>query len=146
MCGRRQMAARDPDLRVSQVERDRVVERLRANAGDGRLDMDELEERVEAALAAKTWRELEVLVADLPRERPPRPPRAAVRAVAAGSLAGAALPLLGGIAVIALAPAGFAWIGWTAIGWWFFAALPSAGFGFAWCGWAKRRRQRGVFV
>ena len=32
-----------------------------------------------------------------------------------------------GIAILAAAPAALAWIGWTVIGWWFFAGLPSAG-------------------
>ena len=50
-----------------------------------------------------------------------------MRAVALGSLAAALLPLLAGIAILAAAPAAFAWIGWTVIGWWFFFGLPSAG-------------------
>lgn len=40
-------------------------------AGDGRLDFDELDERLEAAYRAKTYGELEPLVADLPGARPP---------------------------------------------------------------------------
>ncbi|KPC69602.1 hypothetical protein ADL27_54005, partial [Streptomyces sp. NRRL F-6602] len=53
-------------LRVSHEERDAVVERLRDAAGDGRLDIDELEERVGRALTAKTYGELAPLTADLP--------------------------------------------------------------------------------
>lgn len=45
---------------------------LRDAAGDGRLDMDELEHRLEQAFAAKTYGELEPLVVDLPSGRPPR--------------------------------------------------------------------------
>ena len=54
------------DLRASHEDRDRIVELLRVSAGDGRLSIDELDERVEAALTARTYGELEGLVADLP--------------------------------------------------------------------------------
>ena len=54
------------DLRASHEDRDRIVELLRVSAGDGRLSIDELGERVEAALTARTYGELEGLVADLP--------------------------------------------------------------------------------
>ncbi|HET7328482.1 MAG TPA: DUF1707 domain-containing protein [Nocardioidaceae bacterium] len=57
------------DLRVSHDDRDRVAEMLRDAAGEGRLDMDELEQRLEQAFTAKTYRNLEPLVADLPGTR-----------------------------------------------------------------------------
>jgi Domain of unknown function (DUF1707) len=134
------------DLRVSHEERERVVDALRTHAGEGRLDMDELEQRVEAALSARTRGELDALLADLPGNRRDRRRQGRVRAVALGSLSIALLPLLAGIAIIAFAPSAFAWIGWTAVGWWFFAGLPSAGLGFAWCGHARRRRDRRTVV
>jgi hypothetical protein len=62
----------DPDtsparqLRASHVDRDAVVEVLRIAAGDGRLTSAELDDRLEAALTAKTYAELAVLTADLP--------------------------------------------------------------------------------
>jgi Domain of unknown function (DUF1707) len=55
-----------PELRASHEDRDRVVEILRVAAGDGRLTADELDERLEAALTARTHRELAALTADLP--------------------------------------------------------------------------------
>ncbi len=55
-----------PELRASHADRDRVVELLRIAAGDGRLTAEELDERLEAALTARTQRELTVLTADLP--------------------------------------------------------------------------------
>jgi hypothetical protein len=64
--------ARGPDpsperqLRASHGDRDAVVEVLRVAAGDGRLTSAELDERLEAALTAKTYAELAVLTADLP--------------------------------------------------------------------------------
>jgi hypothetical protein len=54
------------ELRASHEDRDRVVELLRVSAGDGRLTAEELDERVEAALTARTYNELAALVADLP--------------------------------------------------------------------------------
>ena len=53
-------------LRVSHEDRDEVAEALRVAAGDGRLSSDELDERLERALTARTYDELAVLVADLP--------------------------------------------------------------------------------
>ncbi len=55
-----------PELRASHADRDRVVEELRVAAGDGRLTAEELDERLEVALTARTYRELAVLTADLP--------------------------------------------------------------------------------
>jgi hypothetical protein len=54
------------NLRVSHEDRDNAVERLQAAAADGRLNADELDERVESALTARTYGELEVLFDDLP--------------------------------------------------------------------------------
>jgi hypothetical protein len=54
------------ELRASHEDRDRVVELLRVSAGDGRLTADELDERLELAMTARTYGELAKLVADLP--------------------------------------------------------------------------------
>jgi hypothetical protein len=54
------------ELRASHEDRDDVVEQLRVAGGDGRLDATELDERVGAALVARTHGELAALVADLP--------------------------------------------------------------------------------
>ncbi|MET7482705.1 DUF1707 domain-containing protein [Streptomyces sp. NPDC005538] len=53
-------------LRASHADRDRVVDVLTGAAGDGRLTAEELDERVEAALTARTLGELAALTADLP--------------------------------------------------------------------------------
>src|SRR5271155_3346624 len=53
-------------LRVSHEDRDEVAEALRVAAGDGRLTADELDERLESALTARTYGELEALLTDLP--------------------------------------------------------------------------------
>ena len=56
--------------RASDAEREAVVERLRHAAAEGRLDTDELSERVERAYGAQTSADLEPLTADLPDPRP----------------------------------------------------------------------------
>jgi Domain of unknown function (DUF1707) len=56
------------ELRASHDDRDRVVELLRVSAGDGRLTAEELDERLEQAMTARTYGELARLVADLPAE------------------------------------------------------------------------------
>jgi Domain of unknown function (DUF1707) len=54
------------ELRASHTDRDQVVEVLRVAAGDGRLSPDELDDRLERALTARTYAELAALTADLP--------------------------------------------------------------------------------
>jgi hypothetical protein len=53
-------------LRVSDADRDQVTEVLRQAAGEGRLTFDELDQRLDLALAAKTYADLEAITADLP--------------------------------------------------------------------------------
>ena len=53
-------------LRVSDNEREVVAERLRVAAGEGRIGLDELEERISAVYTAKTYAELEPITRDLP--------------------------------------------------------------------------------
>jgi hypothetical protein len=55
-----------PELRVSDADREATVVRLREAGGEGRLTLEELAERVEAADAARTRGELDALTADLP--------------------------------------------------------------------------------
>ena len=59
-------AAAGEGLRASHADRDQVVELLRVAAGDGRLSADELDDRLERALTARTYPELAALTADLP--------------------------------------------------------------------------------
>jgi hypothetical protein len=54
------------DLRASDSDRERVADVLRQAAGDGRLTMEELDERLDAVYAAKTYAELEPITRDLP--------------------------------------------------------------------------------
>ena len=52
--------------RASDAEREETVVRLREAAAEGRLTVEELSERIDAAYAATTAAELEPLTADLP--------------------------------------------------------------------------------
>ena len=63
---------RPPELRVSDADREQVAETLRHAAGEGRLTMDELDERLSAAYAAKTFSDLTPLTSDLPGMAGPR--------------------------------------------------------------------------
>lgn len=56
----------NPDMRAADSDRDRVAEALREHCAQGRITMDELHERLEAAYAAKTIGELREVTADLP--------------------------------------------------------------------------------
>lgn len=65
-----------PALRASDAERERTATLLRDHAGAGRLTPEELDERLDAAYAARTVGELEALTHDLPAATPaPRPAR-----------------------------------------------------------------------
>jgi hypothetical protein len=151
MCGHRRRSneirwVRDTELRASQDERERVVDRLRTHAGEGRLEIDELEQRIEAAFHARTRGELTALLRDLPRLPGSSGRTRGQRAVARASMAVALLPLFVAIALFSLAPPIVAWMGWPILGFWLFGGLPGAGMGLAWCGWSRRRRDRTVIV
>ncbi len=64
-------AVPDPQhLRASDADRERIAEKLREAAGDGRLTLDELDERLDAVYAAKTYAELVPITLDLPDTGP----------------------------------------------------------------------------
>ncbi len=60
-------------MRISDADRHEVAEALRRAAGEGRLDFDELDERLESAYAAKIYADLAPILADLPEEAPRLP-------------------------------------------------------------------------
>jgi hypothetical protein len=55
-----------PDLRASDLERERAIEVLRDAAGEGRLTFEELADRIEVAAGARTRGELAHVTRDLP--------------------------------------------------------------------------------
>ncbi len=72
------MTSELPDMRASDAERERIAEILREAVAEGRLEMEEFEQRLDAAYRARTHGELEPIVRDLPAVG------AAVAPVAAG--------------------------------------------------------------
>ncbi|HEY6776968.1 MAG TPA: DUF1707 domain-containing protein [Thermoleophilaceae bacterium] len=111
-------------LRASDADRDAVTDRLRHAAGEGRLEPDELEERVDAALRARTYGELGLLVADLPphgettwpgsRSRGAALPRFALLAVGLVAAITLAVVVIAMVVLLVLAVAAFAAISWIA--------------------------------
>ncbi len=115
------MAARR-DMKASDSDREQVAERLRRACADGRLFAHELEERLAAALRARTYGELDAVVADLPGGRVALRPRADMAHWARPVLALAiAIPL----AIVLIATVVFVltgvfavWMTWMLVGWW----------------------------
>lgn len=111
-------------LRASDADREQIAERLRKAAAEGRLLAEELEQRIGAAFVAKTYGELDALVADLPEDRgvvrrSQSPARMAVpaTALAAGVVAGTVI-----VALFVLLVTGTIFGGaWIFFAVWFFA-------------------------
>jgi hypothetical protein len=101
------------EVRVSDAERDQVVDRLRAAAAEGRLDVEELEQRIEAAFAARTRDDLVELERDLPAARMRRREREDFKSHLYAFLAVNA----GLIAIWALTGMGYFWPVWPLVGW-----------------------------
>ena len=114
---------RDPALRASDAERESAVGALREHGAAGRLDVEELEQRVGAAYAARTHGELGQLLRDLPAAAPRRAPARAGHArrrPAAGPPSSRVNVLL--VAIWAFTGAGYFWPAWV-IAWWGFALV-----------------------
>jgi hypothetical protein len=102
-------------MRVSDAERERVASFLREQALEGRLDHEELDERLGRCYRAVTVGHLEELIADLPQRRvpagPPRrqpaPPRALIGLGVAG-LAALTVPSVIAVAFALVIAAGVA--------------------------------------
>ncbi|SNS75694.1 protein of unknown function [Geodermatophilus saharensis] len=84
---------RTADLRVSDVERRAVQDRLHRAVGAGQLDLHEFDERLQAVWAARTRGELQQVTRDLP-EPPPPPPPAPRHRVFSGTPGGTAMRAL----------------------------------------------------
>ena len=146
-------------IRASDADRERVAERLRQAAAEGRLLTDELEQRLEASFSARTYGQLNALVADLPGRGLAAPAESRRRPSLGSALALAiAIPvMLAIVAAVVFAVTGvllLLWMLWLAVGWWFFGhhrrrlhrtssarALHACG------GWQRERgRARGFWV
>jgi hypothetical protein len=95
-------------MRASVTDRDRVIEVIKASFAEGRLTKAELDLRLEQALVSRYFRELMILIADLPVGpfgrlpwHPPDPaPRRTSRLAAAALACAVAGPVTAGITVI----------------------------------------------
>jgi fatty acid desaturase len=114
-------------MRAADADRERIAERLRDAAVEGRIRADELEERLEAALSASTYDELDRLVADLPAPVPE--PRRRRARVPVNYLAVSALLIV----IWALTGAGYFWPIWPILGWGLCAGPQLARIGFRSC-------------
>ena len=103
-------------LRASDADREAAVERLRAHAAAGRLDPDELDERLERAFAARTAGELSELMTDLPAQDAPRR-SSRDRSGRRAHFATYARVMLLLVAIWALTGAGYFWPVWPMLGW-----------------------------
>jgi hypothetical protein len=89
----------DPSqLRISDADRHKVAELLRDAAGEGRLDLEELDERLEATYAAKTYADLVPITIDLPTpgEEPVTTPVTRRETLPAATTYDSSLAILGG--------------------------------------------------
>jgi uncharacterized protein DUF1707 len=117
--------ARRATLRASDEDRDQIAERLRKATAEGRLLAEELEERLEATFSARTYGELDAVVADLPsttvrrRERPRPPALNPVHVIALFILAPVIISLVLAAAVI-VATLFSAWGVLLIVGWFLF--------------------------
>jgi hypothetical protein len=123
--------ARRSTLRASDQDREHVAERLRQAAAEGRLLAEELEHRLARALRARTYGELDPLVADLPAVRTgrlQRRGRVSPVLVAVGGLAIAiAVLAVAAIAIMLVTGLFVVWGFWVLLAWWFFGRGRHAG-------------------
>ena len=111
---------KNPDLRASDADRDRIVDQLRDHAAAGRITTEELEERADRALVARTVGDLDSLLSDLPSERSRR--KAAARREAARRgfsehLRTYLMVMALLVTIWALTGMGYFWPVWPALGW-----------------------------
>lgn len=90
-------------LRASDADREQIAERLRQAAAEGRLFADELEERLSAAFSARTYGELDAIVADLPAPVPAAPARTPARGRSPVALVSLLVPLMIILAIVGVA-------------------------------------------
>ncbi|HEY6397649.1 MAG TPA: DUF1707 domain-containing protein [Solirubrobacteraceae bacterium] len=116
--------ARRATLRAADADREHVAERLRNATAEGRLHPHELEERLDATFSARSYGELDAVVADLPHPpaRPRRPAMAPWMVLVAALGLAVAIPLM--LIVIAavlfvVLPVAATLVFWVAMCWWF---------------------------
>ena len=106
----------EPTLRASDAEREHHAELLREHAAQGRLTVDELDERLDRVYAARTLGELVPVVADLPAPAPSPRERPRDRAIRPDVAVYLAVNLML-IVIWAATGAGYFWPVWPLLGW-----------------------------
>jgi len=91
-------------MRAADVDRDRVAEILSTAYTEGRLSRDEYDARLDSALAARTYAELDRIVTDLPAAQAPVPRPAATVTPLARTNGLAVASLACGLAQFAFGP------------------------------------------
>lgn len=115
--------ARRSTLRASDADRERIADRLRNAAAEGRLLAEELEQRIGATFEARTYGHLDALVADLPDEsRAPVRWRSVVAMRRPLGVLAVALLAAAVVALVALLITGIVLVGgaWIFLCLWFF--------------------------
>jgi hypothetical protein len=107
----------DPTLRASDAEREHHAELLREHAAQGRLTVDELEQRLDRVYAARTRGELGPVLADLPAAERQAAPSARRRPHVRPELAAYLAVNLVLIMIWAATGAGYFWPIWPLLGW-----------------------------
>jgi hypothetical protein len=100
-----------PALRASDADREAVAARLRTASIDGRIDSEELEERLSQVYAARWVSELDRVVADVVPPPPPAPPAPPAYAYPQPFATYQPAPTTNGLAVASLV-ASFFWVLW----------------------------------
>ena len=121
----------DASVRASDAEREHHAELLREHAAQGRLTLEELDERLDRVYSARTRGELAPTVADLPA--PARPPAHRSARTRRGDLLPFFAVNLLLIAIWAATGGGYFWPIWPLLGWGLSFAGP--------CGRARPRRR-----
>jgi len=124
------------DVRASNAERNEVVDLLRDQLGDGRLELAEFEERTATAMVARTRGELVPLFHDLPVRwpAPPPPSRVPTRPLSRPAGAGTKDKKLRSFVALWVALMVLWWGIWLAVGmtggsWFPWPIFPSLGMG-----------------
>jgi uncharacterized protein DUF1707/2TM domain-containing protein len=116
----KQTAPEDANLRASDAERERQADRLREHAAEGRITIEELEERLDRVYSARTGGELDQVLQDLPRVRLPAERhrrQARRRKDFHAHLAPYVMVNLLLVVIWALTGAGYFWPIWPLLGW-----------------------------
>jgi hypothetical protein len=115
--------AKRSTVRASDADREQVADRLREASVEGRLLAEELEDRLARAFRARTYGDLDPLVADLPRQLVPRR-RLTFSLILLRVMMALALLVMAAVvlvvAVFLITGLLTMWGIWLLLGWWFF--------------------------